>query len=357
MKFIILILLIGIAIRFGLYAYVSQDWLASRMEFASPLTSFERLKEATFLLFKLNLSPFSGSFFHVPPWLALPLMHMPEHLLFLLLVACDTITTVLLIRTTKSLLAGAVFFLNPFAILSPISLSLQSVHVLVAILIVSRTKFVDLWIAMLTVLKPISPIFLILTHRPSSVLKTFLWLGFLFVVSFQISGYSFVFPTFVSPVLISTELQPNVGIWWALFTVMFPASLPLFRIVANTHLLFLAGPLYYRNVLGPSSKIVTLCAVLLFQPYPTVLDFALFLALMVTFPGMNRLGHVSAQFMFGAQFFSSVTATLWLDRNTGNANFLFHLNMVSLVAGVIALGQAVRALRLAGYIEESKKIQ
>ena len=128
----------------------------------------------------------------------------------------------------------------------------------------------------------------------------------------------------------------------------------------NGHLLLLGMPVYIR--LTQTKKIpymrearvqfliLMMAAVLLFQPYPTALDFAFLLSLLLANTVfVDKTVMVCAQLGFAAQFFASVTATLWLERNTGNANFLFHMSMLVVIAFGLALAQSFRLLRLLGY--------
>jgi hypothetical protein len=54
-------------------------------------------------------------------------------------------------------------------------------------------------------------------------------------------------------------------------------------------------------------------------------------------------------------FFTSAVGPLWLERNTGNANFLFYLAVVTTFVGILAVGQSLRATRLADYVLRDKK--
>lgn len=370
-KFTLGWLAVGVAIRVILFPYVSSSYLGARMEFSSPLTSFRRVLEAAHLS-----NPYSGDFMHMPPLLSgffMAIANTP-FTYFSVLVLLDGISAILLASLFGPAIA-TIFWLSPYTVVSALALSAESVHVLVvALLLFGAVKKIDFQLsifltALLVVLKPVSPIFLVfplaaLFNKPLSLvaLITCAWLAVLHAVCFWISGGdpSYVYSSVISPLFITTDLEPNFGVCWCLFTVMFPGSVPLFRIVMNGHLLLLGMPVYIR--LTQTKKIpymrearvqfliLMMAAVLLFQPYPTALDFAFLLSLLLANTVfVDKTVMVCAQLGFAAQFFASVTATLWLERNTGNANFLFHMSMLVVIAFGLALAQSFRLLRLLGY--------
>lgn len=154
-----------------------------------------------------------------------------------------------------------------------------------------------------------------------------------------------------------------MGIVWCIFSVLFPFSLPFFRFAYQAHLLLLVVPGYIRiknknsgDIYSQASKdrffVLITSAVLLFQAYPTSLDFCLIMALLCGAEEplyIDKTVSLFTQFIIAPMLLSSTTSTLWLERNTGNMNYLFHTLIVGCAVTAIAIAQALKLVRIAGY--------
>jgi hypothetical protein len=184
----------------------------------------------------------------------------------------------------------------------------------------------------------------------------------------MIAGQSFSFFTIALKqlMLISPDLEPNMGFAWNLFSLMFEDSVWFFSAFLYSHLFLVAVPMYWRFKKmqdGDRDRVVrffvlTVAAILLYQPYPTSIQYSTVHTLLVAcsprfHDKMSRI--MSSGLIFG-QLFASAVGPLWLERNTGNSNVVIYLGIVSTFMGMLAIAQSLRATRLAGYTLRSKKL-
>jgi phosphatidylinositol glycan class U len=365
------------------------DYLTTRIEVMSPVTSYPRLVEGAFLLGK-QIDPYVSGYFKLNPVLAsmvFPVV-LDKAVLYWFLVACDVVATILLTRATGQyfMIAGIAFFLNPYTIISELGLSVESFDMiatsgLVYILSPERKSSrkllgVSVLLAYLFLAKPVTP--LVLIPVTALTLHVRMWkvvgsvtacLGGLFGLGFLITGHSWTFLTSAwwSLVLISQDLEPTMGISWNLFSFVFEESQWLFRVVFLGHLWLTTIPMVWRFQKMHSKDqdeerlfrfaVLMVAAVILYQPYPTGINFSLIRALLLACDDKyhDKLSKFMSSSLIFGQMFMSAVAPLWLERNTGNANVVFYLGVVSTFMGMLAIGQALKATRLADYKAKSKK--
>jgi phosphatidylinositol glycan class U len=380
-----LVISLGLLIRVILFSYISNEtveYLSERIEVMSILTSFRRISEGRFLV-SIGMDPYSSNYFRLNPILSsvfFPFIHNTV-ITYMMLVICDLLSTCVIAATLDSytIPAAAMFFLNPYAILSELGLSGQSAHILVMSLLLfsvvkgGKTGLCTLWLGFLIILKPVVPlalVFPIALILRRSVMKiialTLCWIFVIVGLSFVISGsWSFLSKSLLDPILVSPDLEPNMGFAWCLFSMMFPASLPLFRIVFHLHLFVLMYPVYLRfsksqePCLHNRFLMLTMTAVILFQLYPTCIDYCMFFALMFACNPRyhDKISTLLSQTVIAGLAFTSVTGPLWIERNMGNGNFLFVLSIVTAFLGTVAVGHSLTIARLEGYLVKHKKSQ
>ena len=69
----------------------------------------------------------------------------------------------------------------------------------------------------------------------------------------------------------------------------------------------------------------------------------------------DKISLLVTQTVLAGLAFTSVTGPLWIERNTGNGNFLFSLSIVTTFLGTAAVGHSFTLARLDGYSVQEKK--
>ena len=259
------------------------------------------------------------------------------------------------------------------------SLSIQGFNILLSLIVVTAAmrnrspSLCALLIAMHALLVPISPLFLVfpvsvVLGKPLLALstKTVLWYIALHGASFISTGGSpsYFYSTVVSPLMVSTDTLPNFGLTWNIFTVMFERNLPVFQIFFVTFLLLIFVPTYIRfSTIQYSQEtkerylVLMICTILLFQHYPTALDFSLVIALILA-ANEERYHNMASRFfplvMFAVMVLSSVMSVVYVERNQGTPSFLFNINAVSVIAGAVSITHSLKVARLDGYTKKQE---
>jgi hypothetical protein len=378
-----ILVLVSIAIRVFLFCNLNPqaiDYLSKRIENMSPVTSFIRLAEGQHLLNELEVDPYSSGFFKVNPITASLLFPLASNstIYFTFLVACDLVTG-LLLACGVGFLAGATFLVNPYTIISELGLSGESFDMFIVGLLVftcSRKQnhklgLFTLLVSFIAMNKPIIPFILIFPISLISgnkikwtVILTFMWTVVLHVISFIITGGSWTYLKDVSKSLIlqTPDLEPHMGFAWNLFTMSFPETNIFYRMVFYGHLFLIGVPIYWRfKKINNSERLaryfhIMVACMLLFQPYPTGINFSMIGSLLICCDDIfhNKVTRIMSVGLICGQLFTSAVGPLWLERNTGNANFLFYLDVVSTFIGIIGVGESLRVARIAMYTSRKK---
>lgn len=374
----------AVIIRLALFYVLresSLQYLGGRIENMSPVTSFPRISEGFHLLIQEQIDPYVSGFFKLNPISAsLAFTFLDSQIVyFAFLVVCDVFTGVLLLNAMGSYgtIAMAIFLLHPYTITSEFGLSAESLDTLVVAILLASKKVGSstLAIAILALNKPIVPF--VLVFPVALVLKKSIgvvlgatagWTAVLHVLCYILTGSSTSFlKTYWSLHLITPDLEPTMGTAWNLFTMAFPDTGVFFRVVVYGHLVLISVPIYWRfQKMNQEDKSVDrvvrylhliTAAVLMFQPYPTGINFALMQTILVACDDKyhDKMSRFMAASLIVGLFFTSAVGPLWLERNTGNANFLFYLAVVTTFVGILAVGQSLRTTRLADYVLRDKK--
>jgi hypothetical protein len=382
----VLVIALSIALRFFLFNTLGHngiEYLSKRIENMSPVTSFIRLTEGNHLLNILGIDPYVSNFFKLNPITAsLVFPYLSSRgIYFSFLVACNILSGLLLIKGL-GFVAGLTFLFNPYTIVSELGLSAESVDSLFVSLLIfvcsgnkKKLGIMTFLISIIALNKPLIPfilIFPISLLSGESVFKTsiasFCWTALLHIVCFIITGGSWRYLTEVSKSLIlqTSDLEPNMGFAWNLFTMSFKETATFYRLVFYGHLFLIGVPVFLRfkkmfNKDNLKDKVVRyfhimVASMLLFQPYPTGLSFSMISSILVCCEDKfhNKVTQIMSVGLIGGQLFTSAVGPLWLERNTGNANFLFYLDVVSTFIGIIAIGESLRVARLSMYSSKKK---
>eukprot|EP01066_Platyproteum_vivax_P013102 Platyproteum_vivax@DN5958_c0_g1_i2.p1 len=398
-------LILGCVLRVGLHYCRLGPFLETQVLVSSRMTDFTGLREAWFLE-DVGMDSYSNDVRRVVPLVGKILQvfkDLDEIYFLLFLTFIDACIAYCLGRISNwynlqnpwlkqgvlnSSTISAIFFLNPLVIASTLSLSLQNLHGLFITLALytaftSRPFLTALLTSCLHYLMPLSPLPLVVAHaallclpapvkvvvaKPKGPVKLLDWTDWLvltatillgisvvsILVSLMIASYfvngkswSFIDSVYLANLEVR-DLTPNIGIFWYIGTEVFGRFRFFFLTIFRLHFFMYSVPLYVRLRHQPLALGVAMTSiVLLYQPYPTVLDWSLIVSLLLLMPDvLTRAKHffvllkISA---FGLALFP-IMSDLWLNRNTGNANFLYNMNLVNHV---------VTGLMLVSWIESA----
>ncbi|KAF2501652.1 PIG-U-domain-containing protein [Lophium mytilinum] len=371
--------------------------LTGRVEISTPVTSFKRLQEGLFL-YTHNVSPYDGGVFHQAP-LLLPLFSLlpnPSTQPFatnLLYTIVDLLGASALMQIAESgqsvssrlftsprkalrwsnIAIGASFLFSPFTIATCIARptsALANFFVLSSIAKATQgasiTSILALAFASYLSFHPIllfPPLLLILydayagsSKGPSNPLAFSLVhigglaaaLGMLLYLSAILTGsWEFLAATYGVRLLLP-DLTPNVGLWWYFFTEMFDSFREFFLGVFWLHILSYVGGLTIRLRQQPLFVVTSLLGIFaIFQPYPSIADSSLYLALVPlyrhVFPLM-RYSFLASSTLLYASFLGPAFYYLWIYAGSGNANFFYAITLVWSLGLSVVVGDSLYAV-------------
>ena len=379
--------MVSIAVRLVLFNHLSasaMEYLSKRIENMSPVTSFPRIVEGFHLVSSGITSPYVSGYFKLNPISASVVFAAmaSREIFFAFLVTCNLLSGWFLAQSS-GLIASIAFLLNPYTLVSELGLSAEALDML-ALAVVSwaatrrqKLGLSTLLISFVSLNKPIVPYILIFPLSlivGQSLLRTGLctlgWTVVLHILCFILTGGSstYLLETTRSLFLITPDLEPTMGYAWNLLTMSFSETVPFFRLVIYGHIFLVSVVVFLRFrklALSDSDNErvnryfhVMIVCVLVFQPYPTGIDYSLIGSLLMSTDDRfhDKLSKTMSIVLVSGQLFTSAVGPLWLERNTGNANFLYYLSIVSTFVGIISAGQCLRVARLADYspVKKSK---
>jgi len=367
--------IVGYVARWVLFFLNAENFFRAHGMFTTPIVSLERIKEAFFLM-KLGISPYDGGLCHVPPlllWVLQPLADYPDVAFFIFTTLVDLALALAIQEFARKfqsstngskrlspMVFGLAYFLNPFTIAACLAQSLQNVHILMTTLAMvaaahGRGGLAALFCSTSLYLGP-GPVFLsffglgYLSHLMSGSRYSSTTYSIVFLIGCVISFVAL----FSSPILHHVtlrqswdacfmhifevrDLEPGVGIYWYVFTQMFPRFHRFFCFIYQFHVLFYIVPIHLwigsRGRVGAFAQVILCVAVQsLFKPYPTVIDFNYFLSLILICTDFVELSQKKFVMALSICLFClcmlPIMNILWLIRNTGNANFFYWLQVV-----------------------------
>lgn len=189
----------------------------------------------------------------------------------------------------------------------------------------------------------------------------------LLYLSYIITGsWQFLASTYGTPLLLP-DLTPNVGLWWYFFIEMFDSFREFFLGVFWLHMASYVCALCIRLRKQPLFATVALLGITaIFQPYPSIADSALFMALIPLyrhiFPCMStpfiscnihptnthatvmRYSFVATAVLLYATLLGPSFYHLWIYAGSGNANFFYAITLVWSLGLIVILGDMLYAV-------------
>lgn len=264
-------------------------------------------------------------------------------------------------------ITAIIYLLNPFTIVTSVSLSTQSVENLLVITTIysalsGNIIFTSIFCGICIYLSPyyitlIIPLALILSHIkerklyysliPLSILIaatiSLLLVGSFYYLNGDISNdmlmdfknwkfldatYGFVFKV--------EDLQPNIGIFWYYFTHLFDNFKAFFLFVFQYHVFIYVLPVSYRFQKYPFIALWILLAIsCTLKSYPAVGDVALYISF------LPIISHLLKELVYGYAISISIICTIiltplmwnmWIWSGSANANFYYAMTLVSVLS-------------------------
>ena len=281
------------------------EFLTTRVEISTPISSFRRLQEGLFL-YQHGLSPYDGGVFHQAPLLLVIFEILPPALVF---VGLDVLNALSLHSITDNLeipsprfkkldgsLIAAAYLFSPFTILSCLGRSTsiftntaifqavlyaQSGDAVRAMFGLAAGTYLSMYPALL-----LPPTLLMLQkHKtPSTALVTSILsylggLAALFATTPILTNNLWDFlASCYGPQITVPDLTPNVGLWWYFFIEIFDSFRDFFIGVFWLHLVGYVGGMTLRLQNQPLFVITSLLGLFaIFKPYPSIADVSLYL--------------------------------------------------------------------------------
>jgi phosphatidylinositol glycan class U len=281
------------------------EFLTTRVEISTPISSFKRLQEGLFL-YQHGLSPYDGGVFHQAPLLLVVFEMVPPSLVF---VGLDLLNAVSLHSIAENLqipsprfqkldgpLIAAAYLFNPFTILSCLGRSTSlftNAAIIQAVLYASsrdaiRAMFglaIGTYLSMYPALLLPPTLLMIHKQQPSStsfltsILAYIGGLGALLATVPVLTGsfWDFLASCYGAQITVP-DLTPNVGLWWYFFIEIFDSFRDFFIGVFWLHLVGYVGGMTLRLQNQPLFVITSLLGLFaIFKPYPSIADVSLYL--------------------------------------------------------------------------------
>ncbi|CAL2030608.1 unnamed protein product [Caenorhabditis brenneri] len=354
------------AIAFRSVSVAYADFFDERVEFTSPVYSFERLKDGIAMLDD-NLDPFDSKNMHFPP-LTLHffrfLRKSAPGLLVPLWIFLDVATAFMAARAAETVwkrlhgnsenvgkLIFGLYAFNPITVVSTgiLSLTVLQNFVFAAILLAFVTDRPSLCAILIGAWSSFTvyPFILIscLVFRSNGSIGKFLALFSLSALSaasfigvnYLLNGNSlnFVEPVYMS-ILDFSNIQPNVGLYWYFFVQIFEHFrsfytnsfvILYFFMPIPISLMIRKDPILHFTIIG--------LLVSIFFPYPTLNQVSLLLAILPLHEGYKK--HFRYTILIAGTIVTTIALMpvmwhMWIVSSSGNANFFFGATIVYNVA-------------------------
>ncbi|ORY34468.1 PIG-U-domain-containing protein [Rhizoclosmatium globosum] len=381
---------LGILFRLALIQHPTLPGLiGSRIEVATPLTSFKRLKEGIHL-FRNNIDPYEGGPFHQPP-LILALFHiLPQVLTPYLFPLIDLLTSILLLQIAKTYkyrpfppqpekdetvpvdtpldpeIAAAVYLLNPWTLAACVGRStgvVTSLAVVAGVYFATRGRrvgcmvslafaaYCGVWAGMLVLpcgllIAGVNKTKQLPTLLSGSVLFATFTFAYLLLSNLLMGSWFFLSSTYGTLFLVP-DLTPNIGLSWYIFIEMFDQFRLFFLLVFQIFVVAFCVPLSIKFNEQPL-LVVTLLLVVTsaFKSYPEVGDVGLYVPFVFMhqelFKYMKNL-YLITHLALAATILLPLFYNLWIYAGSGNANFFYAITLVVGVGQVLLIGDLIAA--------------
>lgn len=406
------VFVIGALIRLVLPTVVPllTPMLASTVELSTPMNSYKALQEAFYYL-RHGIDLYDGGLNHHAPLLVVALSFVNDYFSeFGNRVAFNFLYTLMDLgiawklillnkwynkhssqRTGRKVesfnddLIASFYLLNPLIILSNLSHSTLTFSLflitesLFQLLVESNLLRAIISLAVASYLA-YTPVFLIvpllaLAHAVSKTngrviyvkggITFALSIGILLVASYYVtSSWKFVDLCY-GAVFRFDKIQPNLGLWWYLFTEMFDFFTPFYVGIYNLYSMVFIIPIALRLFEFKLSKaaigdsflaFVLSCLWLSFtRSYPTVGDLGFGLSLLPIFRGtvipQTKFGFVAAIVLLVSLLLSPTFYYCWIVLGNGNSNFFYSINLSWGAVHVLLLMDLIWGRLVYDYIE------
>jgi phosphatidylinositol glycan class U len=414
------ILVLGVAVRVVLHLAGFQEIFATSYEISTPVSSHKRVLEGLYLQ-SVGQSPYQGSVYNQPPLILMLIGYLLQfkqyYAVQLFYICLDVLNAVLLYKilqlhrpqqvreleeeqvlremsagessalqqqaskyTTLHLLptlpelSAALYLLNPYTWMSTVALSPtllfnSAVLLLLYAALAHRALLALLALALATYLVPhafvlVAPVTVLLHLRLSTrvmfVLATLLAVTALLYATDTWSAER-VLQSYGTSVLTS-DLQPNIGLFWYYFTEIFTHFRAFFLFVFQYHLFVYFIPLTWRLKEHPELVYWALVAAMaIFKAYPSVADISLHVSMLPLF--VHKLRELHYGFVIGCGFvyitvLAPIIWRMWIFTGTGNANFYYGLNLALAVLQILLVTDSLSAILkrdfLLRYVQKQK---
>uniref|UniRef100_A0AAR5QCT8 Phosphatidylinositol glycan anchor biosynthesis class U protein n=1 Tax=Dendroctonus ponderosae TaxID=77166 RepID=A0AAR5QCT8_DENPD len=383
------LLVIAAVLRYLLMTSKYQGIIANHVTISTPLNSWKRVLEGSFL-FSKDINPYDGDRLHEMP-LAVKFYQMVYECMFknvyFMFIAFDLGTGVLLYFATKRyaklfleehqekgrfpkdvqkylpredfpdkvtiyVLMSILF--NPYSLLGCVGFSTMGIHNFFLSLFIFGMVFGNVLISSFALaicscvsLYPVILILPLITYfakvhksqlKAASVAVSFI--AFLILITWCNTKLSFNFAANVYGFILSVpDLQPNIGLFWYFFTEMFDhfRELFIYSFQINATILYLV-PLSIRFRNTPFVLTVALLFLIaIFKSYPCSSDLGFALSLLPNFLHLFSFcqqGFVVGVILLITSSLAPVLWHLWIYNASANANFYFGVTLAYAIAQI-----------------------
>ncbi|KAL1512491.1 hypothetical protein ABEB36_002075 [Hypothenemus hampei] len=409
------LLILAALLRYIIMVSKYQNIIANHVEISTPLSSWKRVLEGTFL-FSKNINPYEGDLLHETP-LALHFYKTVLQFVFknvnVMFIAFDLGTSVLLYFATKKyakkfreehaeiekfpkevrdtlpnqdyenkvplyVLMSVLF--NPFSFLGCVGYSTVGIHnffmsmfifgmvdsnFLISSLALAICSSVSLYPVILIL--PLITYFVKVHKSYLQALLTLLsFITFLTLITCYNSNFGKDF-SFVRNVygciLTVPDLQPNIGLFWYFFTEMFDhfRELFIYSFQINATILYLIPlTITFRN--RPFVLTVALLFLIgIFKSYPCLSDLGFVLSFLPTFMYLFsycQQGFVISVILLMTSCLAPVLWHLWIYSASANANFYFGVTLAYAIAQIFLVTDVLFAhTKWEFYLKHGKDIK
>ncbi|KIW71802.1 hypothetical protein PV04_00035 [Phialophora macrospora] len=351
------------------------EFLTTRVEISTPISSFKRLQEGLFL-YQHGLSPYDGGVFHQAPLLLVIFEIVPPSFVF---VGLDLLNAVSLHSIAENLqipsprfqkldgpLIAAAYLFNPFTILSCLGRSTSlftNAAIIQAVLYASsgdgiRAMFglaIGTYLSMYPAL--LLPPTLLMIHKEQSSSTSFTasiisYIGGLGALLATVPVLTSSFRDFLASCygaqITVPDLTPNVGLWWYFFIEIFDSFRDFFIGVFWLHLVGYVGGMTLRLQNQPLFVITSLLGLFaIFKPYPSIADVSLYLGFLPMYQHvlpLTRYTFIAASVLLYSTLLGPAFHHLWIYAGSGNANFFYAITLVWSLGLTILVGDTLFAV-------------
>ncbi|KAK6460391.1 GPI transamidase subunit PIG-U [Scheffersomyces coipomensis] len=373
------VLIIGGLIRFLIPTLLPQvvPILSSINEISTPINSFKSLQEA-FYYFANGIELYDGGINHHPPVLVILLSFVNDlgypvlsNIIFnLIYTLCDIYITYRLIAlnqwyhdqwSSKSGsnkynddLIASFYLFNPLIIVTNLSHStlvfsvlfiIETLHQLlviknlprsmIALSIASYLSYTPVWLvipllALMQVTNPDVPKVEIYGRNFGFFL---MGLMLFIIMSFLITASWQFFYQCYGTIFLFNKIQPNIGLWWYIFTEMFEFFTPFYIGVFNLYSIIFIFPITLRFTNdGVFAFILSLIWLSFTKSYPTIGDLGYILSILPIFKSsfLNycKFSIVYIILLIICLILSPIFYYCWIVLGNGNSNFFYSINLI-----------------------------